>query len=71
MCCRCSPAARRGCCPPPGQAALIPAGARHAHRAHGRTTLHTLLLDSAISQLPPGSPAVISVSPLLRELLAT
>jgi AraC-like DNA-binding protein len=56
--------------PSPGRAALIPAGVRHAHRAHGRTTLQTLQLDRRISALPPGPPVVLTVSPLLRELLA-
>ncbi len=56
--------------PSPGRAALIPAGVPHTHRAHGRTTLHTLQLDRRISALPPGPPVVLTVSPLLRELLA-
>jgi AraC-like DNA-binding protein len=58
--------------PSPGLAARIPAGTPHAHRAHGRTTLRTLLLtDTGVSG--PGAagvPVVLAVSPLLREVLA-
>jgi AraC-like DNA-binding protein len=56
--------------PAPGRAMFIPARISHAHRAHGTTVLHTVLLPPGRRQLPPEGPTVCSVPPLLRELLA-
>lgn len=61
--------------PSAGRGLYLPAGVRHAHRAHRRTRLHTLLLPT--DHPHPGAdprrldrPRVLPVSPLLRELLA-
>lgn len=56
--------------PSPGRGVYVPAGAAHAHRAHGYTVLHTLLLPTGTHRLARSAPRVIAVSPLLRELLA-
>ena len=56
---------------PPQRAVWIPAGVPHAHRAHGPTQMRTLAFPPAArvdSQLPE-SPAVLAVSPLLREII--
>ncbi|MFF3644192.1 AraC family transcriptional regulator [Streptomyces sp. NPDC002564] len=54
----------------PGTRALwVPAGCVHAHRAHGHTALHLLGLPAGAN--PPGldAPTVLTVGPLLRELI--
>ncbi|GGM15506.1 AraC family transcriptional regulator [Streptomyces fumigatiscleroticus] len=54
----------------PGTRAIwVPAGTPHAHRAHGRLDLHLVGLPA--DDNPPGldTPAVLAVSPLLRELI--
>ncbi|GAB2895492.1 helix-turn-helix transcriptional regulator [Streptomyces deserti] len=54
----------------PGTRAIwVPAGTVHAHRAHGRLDLHLVGLPADAG--PPGldAPAVLAVSPLLRELI--
>lgn len=70
--------------PSAGRGLYLPAGVRHAHRAHRRTRLHTLLLpadhprpdvpapDLRLARNPRrlDGPRVLPVSPLLRELLA-
>jgi AraC-like DNA-binding protein len=56
---------------PPQRAVWIPAGVPHAHRAHGRVQMRTLAFppdDGADPELPAG-PAVLAVSPLLREVI--
>jgi AraC-like DNA-binding protein len=53
---------------PPGWAIWAPAGVRHSIRFTGAARLCTLYLDPALSGLPARS-VVITVSPLLRELI--
>ncbi|MFF8669904.1 AraC family transcriptional regulator [Streptomyces sp. NPDC015242] len=54
----------------PGTRALwIPAGTVHAHRAHGRLDLRLVGLPAAANPLGLDRPAVLTVSPLLRELI--
>ncbi|MFJ8813351.1 AraC family transcriptional regulator [Amycolatopsis thermoflava] len=54
----------------PGTRAIwVPAGCVHAHLAHGRTDLHLLGLPAAPNPLGLEEPAVLAVSPLLRELI--
>jgi AraC-like DNA-binding protein len=62
---------------PPQRAVWIPAGVPHAHQAHGPTQMRTLAFPTAraIPAAPdgdpplPASPAVLAVSPLLREII--
>jgi len=54
---------------PANRAIWVPAGTVHAHRAFGVTTLHTVGLSGSIDLLPRSAPAVLAVSPLMRELL--
>jgi AraC-like DNA-binding protein len=56
---------------PPQRAVWIPAGVRHAHRAHGPTQMRTLVFPPAarVGAQPRKSPAVVAVSPLLREVI--
>jgi AraC-like DNA-binding protein len=56
---------------PPQRAMWIPAGAPHAHQAHGPVRMRTLSFSpaAAVDPPPPASPAVIEVSPLLREII--
>lgn len=54
----------------PGTRALwVPAGCVHAHRAHGRLDLHLLGLPATVNPLGLDAPTVLTVSPLLRELI--
>ncbi|MCI2422416.1 helix-turn-helix transcriptional regulator [Saccharopolyspora sp. K220] len=54
----------------PGTLALwIPAGTVHEHRAYGETDLHSVGLPTTDNPLRVDSPAVLAVSPLLRELI--
>ncbi|MGW6917132.1 AraC family transcriptional regulator [Kitasatospora sp. NPDC054939] len=54
----------------PGTRALwIPAGCVHAHRAHGRLALHLLGLPADTNPLGLDAPTVLTVGPLLRELI--
>ncbi|MEV7283556.1 helix-turn-helix transcriptional regulator [Streptomyces sp. NPDC093252] len=54
----------------PGTRALwVPAGAVHAHRAHGHLALHTVGLPADDNPLGLDTPTVLVVSPLLRELI--
>jgi AraC-like DNA-binding protein len=56
----------------PGTRAIwVPAGCVHAHRAHGVLELHLLGLPAAANPLGLDVPAVLHVSPLLRELILT
>jgi AraC-like DNA-binding protein len=58
---------------PPQRAVWIPAGVPHAHQAHGPVQMRTLAIPSssaAAADLPlPSAPAVLEVSPLLREVI--
>lgn len=54
----------------PGTRAIwVPAGCVHAHRAHGHLALHLLGLPAGTNPLGLDAPAVLTVSPLLRELI--
>ncbi|APY85304.1 AraC family transcriptional regulator [Streptomyces alfalfae] len=54
----------------PGTRAIwVPAGCVHAHRAHGHLALHLLGLPADANPLGLDAPAVLTVSPLLRELI--
>ncbi|MBW5426082.1 helix-turn-helix domain-containing protein [Streptomyces sp. BG9H] len=54
----------------PGTRAIwVPAGCVHAHRAHGQLALHLLGLPADTNPLGLDAPAVLTVSPLLRELI--
>ncbi|MGI5131323.1 AraC family transcriptional regulator [Pseudonocardia sp. CA-107938] len=54
---------------PATRAIWVPAGCVHAHRAHGAAELHLLGLPVSANPLRLDSPTVVSVSPLLRELI--
>jgi len=56
---------------PPQRAMWIPAGVPHAHRAHGPTQMRTLAFAAGAGADPelPAGPAVLAVSPLLREVI--
>ncbi|MFE7115873.1 AraC family transcriptional regulator [Streptomyces sp. NPDC057654] len=59
-----------GTCFAPGTRAIwVPAGCVHAHRAYGHLALHLLGLEPDTNPLGLGSPTVLAVSPLLRELI--
>ncbi|MBB4931080.1 AraC-like DNA-binding protein/quercetin dioxygenase-like cupin family protein [Lipingzhangella halophila] len=54
----------------PGTRAIwVPAGTVHAHRAHGHLDLRLLGLPADDNPLGMDGPAVLAVSPLLRELI--
>jgi len=54
----------------PGNRAIwVPAGCVHAHRAHGTLQLHLLGLPALTNPLALDAPTVLTVSPLLRELI--
>jgi AraC-like DNA-binding protein len=58
---------------PPQRAVWIPAGVPHAHQAHGPVQMRTLAISSAsavVADQPlPSGPAVLEVTPLLREVI--
>jgi AraC-like DNA-binding protein/mannose-6-phosphate isomerase-like protein (cupin superfamily) len=60
---------------PPQRAVWIPAGVPHAHRAHGRVQMRTLAFPMPQHEQEqedsetPQAPAVVAVSPLLREVI--
>src|ERR1700743_974364 len=56
---------------PPQRAMWIPAGVPHAHRAHGPTQMRTLAFAPGAGGGPElaAGPAVLAVSPLLREVI--
>lgn len=54
---------------PATRAIWIPAGTFHAHRAYGELKLHTVGLAAADNPLRLDSPTVLTVGPLLRELI--
>src|ERR1700744_2343504 len=51
------------------RAVWIPAGTRHQHRAYGATSVHTAGSPRGAGDRLAGSPTVIAVDGLLRELL--
>ncbi|MBL1087947.1 MULTISPECIES: AraC family transcriptional regulator [Streptomyces] len=54
----------------PGTRAIwVPAGTVHAHRAHGHLDLHLVGLPATDNPLGLDAPTVLTVSPLLRELI--
>jgi AraC-like DNA-binding protein len=54
---------------PPQRAVWIPAGVPHAHQAHGPVQLRTLAFSPTAADPALPSPAVLEVSPLLREII--
>lgn len=54
---------------PSTRAIWVPAGTMHAHRAHGELELHLVGLPAADNPLGLDDPTVLSVGPLLRELI--
>lgn len=54
---------------PATRALWIPAGTAHRHQAHGDSELHLVGLPAAQNPLGLAEPAVLAVSPLLRELI--
>ncbi|MFM9372710.1 AraC family transcriptional regulator [Streptomyces sp. Da 82-17] len=54
---------------PATRALWIPAGTVHRHQAHGELDLHLVGLPAAENPLCLDKPAVLAVSPLLRELI--
>ena len=55
---------------PPQRAVWIPARVAHAHQAHGPTQMRTLAFPASVDPLGPDNPAVLTVSGLLREIIA-
>ncbi|MFJ8493844.1 AraC family transcriptional regulator [Streptomyces sp. NPDC094038] len=54
----------------PGNRAIwVPAGTVHAHRAYGELQLHFVGLPATENPLALGTPTVLAVGPLLRELI--
>ncbi len=54
---------------PATSAIWVPAGTVHAHRAHGDVELHLIGLPATENPLGLDTPTVLSVGPLLRELI--
>ncbi|UYM03520.1 AraC family transcriptional regulator [Solicola gregarius] len=54
---------------PPQRAVWVPAGEWHEHRFHGATRSHTVGFPRDDAPLDPAEPAVVLVTPLLRELI--
>jgi AraC-like DNA-binding protein len=54
---------------PPLRAIWLPAGQPHAHLAHGPTQLCSVMLTAGADPLGVTAPTLLSVSPLLREVL--
>lgn len=54
---------------PATRAIWVPAGTTHAHQAHGRLELHLVGLPATDNPLGLDEPTVLSVGPLLRELI--
>ncbi|GAA3186105.1 AraC family transcriptional regulator [Nonomuraea roseoviolacea] len=54
---------------PATRAIWVPAGTVHAHRAHGELELHFVGLPPGDNPLGLGAPTVLTVGPLLRELI--
>ncbi|QHC24604.1 AraC family transcriptional regulator [Streptomyces sp. GS7] len=56
---------------PATRAIWVPAGTVHSHRAHGELELHLVGLPADTNPIDLDQPTVLSVSPLLRELILT
>ena len=56
---------------PPHRAVWIPAAVPHAHQAQGPTEMRTLAFAEAVNPLRLDRPTVLSVSPLLREVIVS
>ncbi|MET9556213.1 helix-turn-helix transcriptional regulator [Streptomyces sp. NPDC006645] len=54
---------------PATRAIWVPAGTVHAHQAHGELDLHLVGLPASENPLNLAEPAVLTVGPLLRELI--
>ncbi|MEU8709012.1 helix-turn-helix transcriptional regulator [Streptomyces sp. NPDC048565] len=54
---------------PANRAVWVPAGTVHAHQAHGALELHLVGLPARDNPLGLDEPAVLTVGPLLRELI--
>ncbi|MFD4443306.1 AraC family transcriptional regulator [Nocardia sp. NPDC058519] len=54
---------------PSTRAIWVPAGTMHAHQAHGELQLHLVGLPAADNPLGLAAPTVLTVGPLLRELI--
>lgn len=54
---------------PATRAIWVPAGTVHTHQAHGETDLHLLGLPATDNPLGLDRPTVLTVGPLLRELI--
>ncbi|WP_052229623.1 helix-turn-helix transcriptional regulator [Streptomyces sp. CT34] len=54
---------------PANRAIWVPAGTTHAHRAHGGLELHLVGLPATDNPLGLNDPTVLTVAPLLRELI--
>jgi AraC-like DNA-binding protein len=54
---------------PPQRAVWIPSAVAHSHLAHGPTQMRTLSFPATTDPLGQRSPAVLTVGPLLRELI--
>lgn len=54
---------------PGARAIWVPAGTVHAHRAHGHLDMHTIGLPARDNPLGLDVPTVLTVGPLLRELI--
>jgi AraC-like DNA-binding protein len=54
---------------PANRVAWTPPGFDHHHRAYGQTEVRVLEVSGALCALLPARPAVLAVSPLLREAL--
>lgn len=54
---------------PANRAIWIPAGCWHEHKFHGHTNFHGVALDPARYPRGPAAPAVLAVTPLMRELI--
>lgn len=51
------------------RAVWTPAGVWHEHRVYGDSALHIVDFPTGETSLPPDTPTVLAVDPLLRELL--
>ena len=54
---------------PSNRAIWIPAGTAHGHRAYGELELHTVGIPATENALGSSAPTIVTVSPLLRELI--
>ncbi|RKN35874.1 AraC family transcriptional regulator [Streptomyces hoynatensis] len=54
---------------PPQRAVWLPAGVAHAHQAYGTTQMRTLAFPASVNPHGWTQPVVLSVPPLLREVI--